>query len=249
MSSIFLPHRIVSSLVLLSLSAIALAQGDEVPPSPTILVIPEEPGESTAEVGATIAARATIYTYRGIELLKAIDAPQRGGSGAGRPSVVIQPQYLVARGEDSRWIYYSGNVLYKQAGVTNMTGELGTGGLQNRVGGLRFSKADPSEYEIWVRQHRGRGFYIEEPVEYREATIGAGDDLSEAVELVYGGRDGDRLTIIYREHAGTAPEPVVNDSIGISLSDGPEFDIRGTRIEVIEATADELRYRVLRNFQ
>jgi hypothetical protein len=55
--------------------------------------------------------------------------------------------------------------------------------------------------------------------------------------------------IVYREHAGSAPEPVVDESMDFSLSAGPEFDIKGARIEVIEATADELRYRVLQNFQ
>ena len=230
-------------------TGLAFAQGDEISPAPTYLEIPENAGEATVAVGETIAARVTMYTYRGIELLAEIDAEQRGGSGAGRPSVLIQPQYLVARGEDSKWVYFSGNVMYKQAGVTNMTGELGTGGLQNRVGGLRFSKESPDEYEIWVRQHRGRGFFIENPIEFREATIGAGDDLSTAVELVYGGRDGENLIVIYREHSGSAAEPVVNESVSLAMSSGPAFTVHGVRFEVIDATADTLTYKVLQNFQ
>lgn len=226
-----------------------LAQGDEIEPTPTIIEIPDEPGEQSVAVGETIIAKARIYTYRGIELEKTIEASQRGGSGAGRPSVTIQPQYLVARSEDRKWVYYTGNVVYKQGGVTNMTGELGTGGLQNRVGGLRFSKDDPSNIEIWVRQHRGRGFYIEEPLEYRDATIGGGGELNEAEELVFGGVKDDQLQIIYRKHIGAASEPAEEETISVPQADGPEVTLKGARFEIIEATADGIKFRMLNNFE
>lgn len=227
----------------------ALAQGDEIEPTPTIIEIPEEPGEVSVGVGETIIAKARIYTYRGIELQKPIEARQRGGSGAGRPSVIIQPQYMVARSEDTRWVYYTGNVIYKAGGVTNMTGELGTGGLQNRVGGLRFSKEDPSDIEIWVRQHRGRGFYMEDPLEYREATIGGGGELNEAEELVFGGVMDDQLQIIYRKHIGAAAEPAVEEIISVPQADGPEISLKGARFEILGATADSIKYRMLNNFE
>jgi len=227
----------------------ALAQGDEIDPTPTIIEIPEVPGDVSVAVGETIVAKARIYTYRGIELQKPIEARQRGGSGAGRPSVIIQPQYLVARSADSKWVYYTGNVIYKAGGTTNMTGELGTGGLQNRVGGLRFSKEDPAEIEIWVRQHRGRGFFIEEPPEYREATIGGGGEFNEAEELVYSGMQNDEIQIIYRKHVGAAAEPAIEESISAPAAAGAKIAVKGASFEVLEATADHIRYRPLKNFE
>lgn len=230
-------------------SGIALAQGDPIEPTPTVIEIPEESGQLSVAIGETMVAKARIYTYRGIELQKAIEARQRGGSGAGRPSVIIQPQYLVARSEDSKWLYFTGNVIYKQGGVTNMTGELGTGGLQNRVGGLRFSKEDSSDIEIWVRQHRGRGFHIEEPLEFREATIGGGGEFNEAEELVFGGVKDEQLQIIYRKHIGAAPEPATEEIINVSQADGSEVSVKGASFEVIEATADGIKFRILKNFE
>jgi hypothetical protein len=227
----------------------ALAQGDEIEPTPTIIEIPEEPGEVSVAIGETMVAKARIYTYRGIELQKAVEARQRGGSGAGRPSVIIQPQYLVARSEDSLWVYYTGNVIYKQGGVTDMTGELGTGGLQNRVGGFRFSKEDPTDIEIWVRQHRGRGFYIEEPLEYREATIGGGGEHNEAEELVFGGLKDNEMQFIYRKHVGTSPEPAVEETISVSRDSGPAVSVKGASVEILDTTADSVKFRMLANFE
>ena len=54
---------------------------------------------------------------------------------------------------------------------------------------------------------------------------------------------------VYREHAGNAPEPVVDDSITLSMSSGPAFSVHGVRFEVIDATPDNLTYKVLQNFQ
>lgn len=248
-----LARRSSIAVFLLSLvscwSGLALAQGDEIEPTPTIIEIPEEPGEGSVAVGETIVAKARVYTYRGIELQKPIEARQRGGSGAGRPSVIIQPQYMVARSEDTRWVYYTGNVIYKQGGVTNMTGELGTGGLQNRVGGLRFRKDDPSDVEIWVRQHRGRAFYIEEPLAYREATIGGGGERNEAEELVYGGVENGQLQIIYRKHVGAAPEPATEEIVSVPRAAGTEVSVKGASFEVLEASAETIKYRVLTNFE
>lgn len=243
-----LTHLLVGT-ALLQGPGLANAQGDEIPPRPTVIEIPDMQQEVAVAQGEPMIAKARVYVFAGLKLLRTIDAKQRGGSGAGRPTVTIEPQYLVARTEDSKWTYYAGNVVYKNAGVTDMTGELGSGGLQNRVGGLRVRKDDPDDIEIWVRRHRGRGFFTEEPFELEDATIGAGDDLSEAKELAFGGMNGDMLELIYREHAGTSPEPVLEETLSIDIADSPTVSVKGARFEVLEASAGKLRYRVLQNFE
>lgn len=240
---------VLLGLGLLHFAGPAAAQGEDIAPGVTIIEIPDNRDDATVIPGETIVAKARVYVYQGIRLQSRIDARQRGGSGAGRPTVAIEPQYLVARTEDRNWTYYAGNVIYRHAGVSNVTGELGSGGLQNRVGGLRIRKDDPEDIEVWVRGHRGRGFYIEEPLEYESATIGAGDELNTAEELVYGGIDGDTLRIIYREHAGTSAEPVTEKGLRLDLTSSSVVTAEGASIEVLSADPDSLNYRVLQNFE
>ena len=240
--------RAAACLLALSASFGAHAQGDEIPPGATVISIPETADRFNVGTGETVAAIATIYTYDGIELKSPINARQRGGSGAGRPTVVIEPQYLVARSEDSHWIYYSGNVIYNQAGVINTTGELGTAGLQTRVGGLRINKDNPDDIEIWVRQHRGRGFFIEEPPVFESATIGAGEESNTAKELAFGGVEGNEIILIYREHAGTSTEPVHEEAVRTTFAAGETIAVRGVRLEVVDASESGLTFRVLENF-
>lgn len=240
--------RAALCLLALCASVGAQAQGDEIAPGATVISIPETADRFTVGPGETVAAIATIYTYDGIELKRPINARQRGGSGAGRPTVAIEPQYLVARSEDSHWVYYSGNVSYNQAGVINTTGELGTAGLQTRVGGLRINKDDPDDIEIWVRQHRGRGFFMDEPPVFESATIGAGEESNKAKELAFGGVEGDRIILVYREHAGTSTEPVHEEVLRTAYVEGQAISVKGVRLEVVEASEDGLTFRVLENF-
>jgi len=239
---------IAFGLVLLQVSGFAHGQGEEIAPTETVIEIPDHNEDARVQRGETIVAKARVSVYQGIRLLSRIDGKQKGGSGAGRPTVTIEPQFLVARTEDKRWTYYTGNVGYTYAGLSNVTAS-GSGGSQNRDGGLRMRKDDPNDIEIWVSRYRGRGFISEEPFEFERATIGAGAESSVANELVYDGRDSSAVRIIYREHAGASTEPAHEETVIIDLSGGSEISVKGVRLEILAADADSLHYRVLENFE
>ena len=90
---------------------------------------------------------------------------------------------------------------------------------------------------------------MEEPLEYREATIGGGGERNEAEELLFAGMTVGELQVIYRRHIGASPEPAVEEIIAVQAAGGAEVTVKGVRFEVVEATAEQIRYRVLKNFE
>ncbi|OFE11414.1 hypothetical protein PHACT_12725 [Pseudohongiella acticola] len=66
--------------------------------------------------------------------------------------------------------------------------------------------------------------------------------------LIYSGRVGDRVNIGYREFSSNAARPAFNNDVEYDLSESSTIGYRGARLEIIEATNEQIRYRVLRNF-
>jgi len=66
--------------------------------------------------------------------------------------------------------------------------------------------------------------------------------------LVYGGKTGTKIKLAYREIWKNITRPSNDVFVEFDLADSKVVEIKGARIEVIEATAKSIRYRVLRAF-
>lgn len=67
--------------------------------------------------------------------------------------------------------------------------------------------------------------------------------------LVYNGRSGDRITVAYRGPSGAADGSSSASTAQYDLSESHEIAYRGARIQVLEATSSNLKYRVLSGFK
>ena len=67
-------------------------------------------------------------------------------------------------------------------------------------------------------------------------------------ELIYSGRVGDKLHIGYRELSNNMARPAFNNEVEYDLSSGPIIAYKGARIEVLEATNEEIKFRLISNF-
>ena len=66
--------------------------------------------------------------------------------------------------------------------------------------------------------------------------------------LVYGGKTGTKIRLVYRELWKNITRPSSDVFVEFDLADSKVVEIKGARIEVIEATGKSIRYRVLRGF-
>lgn len=66
--------------------------------------------------------------------------------------------------------------------------------------------------------------------------------------LIYSGKFGDKIKIGYREFFGNSARPAFNNDVEYDLSQSKTIGYKGARIEIIEATNESIKYKVISNF-
>lgn len=70
--------------------------------------------------------------------------------------------------------------------------------------------------------------------------------------LEYSGRDGETLSIFYKEYSETVNgafiRPAFTQEFKFDMGEGKTIGVKGARVEVLEATNTEIKYRVLAHF-
>ena len=66
--------------------------------------------------------------------------------------------------------------------------------------------------------------------------------------LIYSGKSGNKINIGYREFSNNAARPAFSNNVDYDLSESKLIGYKGAQLEVIEATNQLIRYRVIRNF-
>jgi len=67
-------------------------------------------------------------------------------------------------------------------------------------------------------------------------------------ELIYNGRTGDAVRFLYREFANDMARPAFSQDVQYDLREGSTVGFKGARIEVLDATNVNIKYRVLSHF-
>lgn len=67
-------------------------------------------------------------------------------------------------------------------------------------------------------------------------------------ELIYNGRSGDTIKILYREYTGDLLRAPFSQDIQYDLREGNTIGFKGARLEVIDAANVKIKYRVLSSF-
>lgn len=66
--------------------------------------------------------------------------------------------------------------------------------------------------------------------------------------LIYSGKVGNKINIGYREFSNDHARPAFNNDVEYDLEESTTIGYKGCRIEIIEATNELIKYRVIRNF-
>lgn len=66
--------------------------------------------------------------------------------------------------------------------------------------------------------------------------------------LIYSGKLGDKINIGYREFSNNLARPAFNNDVEYDLNSSKVIGYKGARIEVLEATNEMIKYKVIRNF-
>jgi hypothetical protein len=66
--------------------------------------------------------------------------------------------------------------------------------------------------------------------------------------LIYSGRVGNKVKAGYREYSNNLARPAFNNDVEYDLAEARIIGYKGARIEVLEATNEYIRYKVIQNF-
>jgi len=66
--------------------------------------------------------------------------------------------------------------------------------------------------------------------------------------LIYSGKIGNKINVGYREFSGNMARPAFNNDVEYDLGASNTIGYKGAKLEIIEATNEFIKYRVIRNF-
>lgn len=84
------------------------------------------------------------------------------------------------------------------------------------------------------------------PFERLQKEISTTDSFQQT--LIYSGKVGNKINIGYREFSGNLARPAFNNEVEYDLSESKIIGYKGAKLEIIEATNEYIKYKVLRNF-
>lgn len=66
--------------------------------------------------------------------------------------------------------------------------------------------------------------------------------------LIYSGKSGNKVKLGYREFSNSVARPAFNNDVEYDLTESKTIGYKGARVEILEATNEFIRYRVIQNF-
>lgn len=66
--------------------------------------------------------------------------------------------------------------------------------------------------------------------------------------LIYSGKSGNKVRLGYREFSNSVARPAFNNDVEYDLTESKTIGYKGARVEILEATNEFIRYRVIQNF-
>ena len=84
---------------------------------------------------------------------------------------------------------------------------------------------------------------------FRRITLESEGQDSFQQALIYSGKIGNKINFGYREFSNNSARPAFNNDVEYDLTDSKTIGYKGARIEIIEATNQYLKYKVISNFK
>jgi len=84
--------------------------------------------------------------------------------------------------------------------------------------------------------------------DFRRVVKAIATDESFQQTLIYSGKIGQKVNVGYREFSGNVARPAFSNDVEYDLSESATIGYKGARLEILEATNDHIKYRVISNF-
>jgi len=223
-------YLLLAVLMVSGCATYALSPNQLIYPQKRLVNLPSLQEIHSVELGDTIVSKGTIYEHQGI-ILQGNILPS---DIVGPIKIALQAGQLVAEKEDEKYMYY---VRERVNGVYPI--------------GLRISKSDDSDIKGFLENPGTRNMFvltIRKKPEIKPNEIISFEEKSFKQELIYNGRAGKNVKFLYREFSGNLMRPSFSQEIQYDLNEGNVVGFKGARIEIIEASNTNLKYKLNKSF-
>ena len=219
-------------IVVISISGCSTAK-NIIPFQLTYINKPNIGDEHTSELGETLVQKGKLYRYDGFQLENTVT----GGGGMFKTLTLRAGTLLRESMFDDERIYYTTDKLEIYDSML---------GTKMAFGGLSISKTDKKDILFYSSFFKD---FAPEPLpNLTKAIITDFEKPNYRQELIYNGRSGDAIKILYREYAGDMLRAPFSQDVQYDLREGKAIGFKGARIEVIDASNVKIKYRVLSSF-
>lgn len=225
-------------VLMMALAGVALsgcASAQMVSPSLSLIDRPDLGTQARVELGETLLEKSRLSTYEGLILENEL----QWGDGLLLKKFTLSPGPLRARMRDARFTYYFSDAMTAKDAIT------GTSPYQG--GGLCQAHDGSGPIKGFVVAGRCALNWNTTP-QVRATQIHDQNSPARRQELIYNGRVGDSLRLLYREYSSEPMQPPLSQDLHYDLTASAVIGFRGVRIEVVEASNTHLTYRVLTSF-
>lgn len=146
--------------------------------------------------------------------------------------------YYLKKGEDSK------SEFYLPAGGAD-SGQVIRGALADPFQVIRLDKKSGKLCSVSVINYEvstSKADYVK--TKYSIASLDSFQQI-----LIYSGKVGEKINVGYREFSNDFARPAFNNDVEYDLSESTIIGYKGCKIEVIEATNELIKYKVIRNFK
>lgn len=203
-------------------------------PQLSIFDMPSLNEVSNVEIGETIISKGKVYEYNGMILKNEIS---RDG-GFMKSKVIIPPGELIERKEGGKYTYYYSENSVIRNGFTTTYGRAG----------LCISKTSQDDIRGFSGYPVRTIFKLKENPDIEFTKVTQKKDISFQQELIYNGKSGNSIKFLYREISKKIMRQPFSQEVLYDLSEGNIIGFKGARIEIIEATNFNLKYKVIKSF-
>lgn len=201
--------------------------------TPKITNVSEPPLNTVviAQVGDEMAKQGTMFEHDVIRIRTPIKVGVFG-------EYTISPGYFKKMGEDKKYDYY-----IPYAGIDS--GAIRAASLADPYKCIAYSK-NSSKIGI-VTVFNATEMTKAKNVSRVTKTFAEDDSFQQT--LIYSGKVGNIIRMGYREFSNNRARPAFNNDVEYDLGDSTTIGYKGARIEILEATNEHIKYKLLQNFK
>ncbi|TSK08706.1 MAG: hypothetical protein FPO08_05225 [Geobacter sp.] len=197
---------------------------------PVTTAISEPPIDSvnTTQVGDTMVRQGKYQEYDAIYVTRKADPSW---------AYTLYPGYYLKQGEDETAEYY-------YPGGGDESGRVVKSGLADPWTSIMTKKGDTEICVVTVFNAYVCG--DSNSFERRKKLSVTHDSFQQS--LIYSGKVGNKINIGYREFSNNLARPAFNNNVEYDLSESKTIAYKGAKLEILEATNQNIKYKVLSNF-